>query len=59
MAQGEVEAVAELAEILGVVVRDEHLSEVAACWRLMAPHREQVRAFALAPDDEPAALFRP
>jgi hypothetical protein len=53
------EAVAVLAKLLGVAVRKEHLQEVARYWRLMAPHRALVAGVRLAPEAEPAALFRP
>ena len=52
-------AVRALAEQLGTPVPPPHLAETAAAWRLMAPHLERVRAAELAPDLEPAALFRP
>jgi hypothetical protein len=55
----EAEGIAALAQILGVPVRTEHLAEVAAAWRLMAPHRECVAAVDLDPRSEPASLFRP
>jgi hypothetical protein len=50
---------ARLAELLGTPVRPEHLEEVERAWRLMAPHRDRVRAAALADQDEPAPVFRP
>jgi hypothetical protein len=55
----EAEGVAALARMLGVPVRAEHLADVAAAWRLMAPHRDTVAAVDLDARSEPAALFRP
>ena len=55
----EEETVAVLAGRLGVVVPPEFLAEVAAAWRLMAPHLERVRDAELGPEAEPASLFRP
>ena len=52
-------AVHTLADVLGVVIRDEHFDEVCAAWRLMQPHLARVRETELAKDQEPAALFRP
>ena len=52
-------AVRILAEQFGAAIRPEHLAETAAAWRLMAPHLARVRQARLAPDQEPAALFRP
>lgn len=52
-------AVRTLAVQFDVPIPPEHLSEAAAAWRLMAPHLERVRAADLAPECEPAALFRP
>ncbi len=51
--------VAALAELLGAPVRPEHLEEAARGWRLLAPHRQRVMAEALAPQEEPAPVFRP
>jgi hypothetical protein len=51
--------VAVLAEFLNVPLQAEHLGEAARAWLLMAPHRQRVRDFGLAPDAEPAPLFRP
>jgi hypothetical protein len=60
MSVEEAEAVVRtLAVQFGVPIRPEHMSEAAAAWRLMAPHLERVRDADLAPDCEPAALFRP
>jgi hypothetical protein len=55
----ETERIAELARLLGAPIQDEHLAEVAAAWRLMAPHRAVVAAAPLDALSEPAALFRP
>jgi hypothetical protein len=48
-----------LAELFEFPVPAQHLAEVAAAWRLMAPHLDRVRAADLAADLEPAALYRP
>jgi len=48
-----------LAEMFGLSLREEHLGEVAAGWRLMQPHLARVRQVELAEDEEPAAFFRP
>jgi hypothetical protein len=53
------ETVANLAEALGSPLPLEHLAEVAASWRLMAPHLARVRAAELEAELEPASLFRP
>ena len=53
------ETVRVLARELGVAIQPEHLGEVAAAWRLMAPHLELVWSADLGPDLEPASLFRP
>jgi hypothetical protein len=52
-------AVLALAELFGVPLRAEHVDEVSAAWRLMQPHLDRVRGIELAPDEEPAAHFRP
>ncbi len=48
-----------LAALIGVAILPEHLAEVAAALRLMAPHVDRVRAAQLGPEVEPASLFRP
>ncbi|MEO6379390.1 MAG: hypothetical protein ABIO37_15315 [Caulobacteraceae bacterium] len=53
------ETVRVLAREYGVTIQAEHLGEVAAAWRLMAPHLDRVRAADLGPELEPASLFRP
>ena len=53
------EVVRVLAREFGINIQTKHLGEVAAAWRLMAPHLERVRAADLGPDLEPASLFRP
>jgi hypothetical protein len=55
----EIERVAMLARLLGVALRPADLADVARYWRLMQDHRARVAATPLAPDAEPAALFRP
>ena len=55
----DVAAVRALASAFGLALREEHLGEVAAAWRLMQPHLRCVRDAELAPEEEPAALFRP
>lgn len=55
----DIEAIRRLSQTLGVAVRPEHLGEVAACWRMMAPHRALIAAATVDLDDEPAPLFRP
>ena len=52
-------AVQALAEQFGAPLPPEHLAEIAAAWRLMAPHLQRVRAADLGQSIEPAALFRP
>ena len=53
------EVVRVLAREFGITIQAEHLGEVAAAWRLMAPHLERVRGVDLGPELEPASLFRP
>jgi hypothetical protein len=55
----EIEQVAMLARVLGVALRPADLPDVTRYWRLMQEHRARVAAAPLAPDAEPAALFRP
>ena len=52
-------AVRALAAVFGLALREQHVAEVAAAWRLMQPHLAKVRDIELAPDEEPAAFFRP
>jgi len=42
-----------------VAINPDHLAEVAQAWAMMAPHRALVAAAPLAPQDEPAGVFRP
>jgi hypothetical protein len=53
------EAARVMAAMMGAAILPEHLDEVAAALRLMAPHLERVRAADLGPEAEPASLFRP
>jgi hypothetical protein len=50
---------AALAQLLNAPIRPEHLPEAVQAWRLMAGHRQRVRAIDLGLDAEPAPVFRP
>jgi len=52
-------SVRALAQLFNLPLQDVHVPEAAAAWRMMQPHLARVRASELAPDDEPASLFRP
>ena len=52
-------AVRALADHAATPISPQHWAETVESWRRMAPHLERVRAAALGPDVEPAALFHP